>query len=229
MKREEISEAVSNISSQYIEEAADFHRKEKSEGKHFTIRKAAAVAAAVVLVFTVSVPVLAVMDFEAAYHLLYLVSPEIAQKLKPVRMSCEDNGIKMEVVSAYVEGSEAKVLISVQDLEGDRIDGTTILLPGFSLQTVSDCKITCESINYDAETKTATFLLSISQAEDIAGDKITICVRGMWRSWGKEEVAILGDEWETWTSQNADITGNWSVTFPLESVSLQTDQSNTPQ
>ncbi len=34
---------------------------------------------------------------QAAYEILYAVSPKIAQEFKPVRMSSEDNGIKMEV------------------------------------------------------------------------------------------------------------------------------------
>ncbi len=54
-------------------------------------------------------------DFEAAYHLLYLTSSTIAWKLKPVRTLCEDNDIKLAVISVYVERSEAKILILVQD------------------------------------------------------------------------------------------------------------------
>ena len=46
------------------------------------------------------------------------------KRLKPVSMISEDNGIKIEVISAYVESGEAKILISVQDLEEDRIDET---------------------------------------------------------------------------------------------------------
>ena len=48
-------------------------------------------------------------------------------------MSCEDNGIKFEVISAYVEGNEAKIFISVQDIDGDRIDETTDLFDNFSI------------------------------------------------------------------------------------------------
>lgn len=95
--------------------------------KTFHLEESCAAAATIMLVFTMSVPALAAADYEPAYNLLYKVSPTIAQKLKPVRMSCEDNGIKFEVISAYVEGSEAKIFISAQDIDGDKIDETTDL------------------------------------------------------------------------------------------------------
>ena len=56
------------------------------------------------LCFSVSVSALAACDNEAAYELIYSVSPLLAQKLKPVHVSCEDNGIKMEVVACGIRG-----------------------------------------------------------------------------------------------------------------------------
>ena len=127
MRKKDISDAIGNINDRYIEEAADFQIGKKGVRKHFIMRRAVAAAATIMLVFTMSVPALAAADYEPAYNLLYKVSPTIAQKLKPVRMSCEDNGIKFEVISAYVEGSEAKIFISAQDIDGDKIDETTDL------------------------------------------------------------------------------------------------------
>lgn len=95
--------------------------------------------------------------FSPAYEFLYTLSPSAAQKLKPVSMISEDNGIKIEVISAYVESGEAKILISVQDLEEDRIDETTDLFDSFSINTSFDCSSSCENIKYDAETETAVF------------------------------------------------------------------------
>lgn len=181
MRTKIISDAVSNISDQYIEEAADFYMRNKSVKKHIATGRAVAAAAVVVLVVVMSVPALAAANFEPAYNLLYTVSPTIAQKLKPVRMSCEDNGIKFDVISALVEGSEAKILVAVQDLEGDRIDETTDLFDSFSINTPFDCSSSCTNTGYDPETKTATFLIEISQwdQQDITGEKITVCVRKM--------------------------------------------------
>ena len=181
MTRRNISDAISNISNRHIEEAADFQIGKKGVRKHFIMRRAVAAAATIMLVFTMSVPALAAADYETAYNLLYKVSPTIAQKLKPVRMSCEDNGIKFEVISAYVEGSEAKIFISAQDIDGDKIDETTDLFDSYSINTPFDCSSSCENISYDTKTKTATFLISISQwnEQDIIGEKITFRVREM--------------------------------------------------
>ena len=181
MTRRNISDAISNISNRHIEEAADFQIGKKGVRKHFIMRRAVAAAATIMLVFTMSVPALAAADYEPAYNLLYKVSPTIAQKLKPVRMSCEDNGIKFEVISAYVEGSEAKIFISAQDIDGDKIDETTDLFDSYSINTPFDCRSSCENISYDTKTKTATFLISISQwnEQDIIGEKITFRVREM--------------------------------------------------
>ncbi len=190
MNAKKFSDAMGELDSKYIEEALNYKKKVK---KPLWI-KWGAVAASLLLVFTTSVPALAAADFEPAYHLLYKVSPAIAQKLKPVSMSCEDNGIRFEVISAYVEGSDAKIFISVQDLDGDRIDETTDLFDSFSINTPFDCSSSCENISYDAETKTATFLISISQwnEKDIIGEKITFCVREMLSN-KQEYDAVLTD------------------------------------
>ena len=190
MNAKKFSDAMSELDTKYIDEALNYKKKVK---KPIWIKWGAMVAS-LLLVFTMSVPALAAADFGPAYNLLYRVSPAIAQKLKPVSMSCEDNGIKFEVISAYVEGSEAKIFISVQDIDGDRIDETTDLFDSFSINTPFDCSSSCENISYDTETKTATFLISISQwnEKDIIGEKITFCVREMLSN-KQEYDAILTD------------------------------------
>ena len=176
-----ISNALNLISVRHIEEAADFQIKTNHSRARFPLRKAVALAAAMLLVFAMSVSALAAADIGSAYDLLYAVSPTIAQSLKPVRMACEDQGILFELISADVVGSEAKALVSVRDLEGDRIDATTDLFDSYSINTPFACIGTCKNISYDAEAKTATFLISISQenGRDIAGEKLTFRVREM--------------------------------------------------
>lgn len=176
MKNERLLNAIGNIDDEIIWGATP---KGKGLRKHFPIKRAVAMAAVIIAVLTLSVPALAAANFEPAYEVLYMMSPVIAQKLKPVSMSCEDNGIKFEVISAYVENSEAVIHVSVQDLSGDRIDETTDLFDSYSINTPFDCSSSCSNISYDAETKTATFLIHITQMKgrDIAGDKITFRVR----------------------------------------------------
>lgn len=180
------SEAMNEVNDMYYQEAANYQYKKRGWIKWGTL------AACLLLVFTMSVPSLAEAVFDPVYDLLYMVSPTIAQKLKPVRMSCADNGIEFEVISAYVEGNEAKIFVSVQDLEGDRIDETTDLFDSYEINTPFDSSSSCKNMGYDAETKTATFLISISQwnEQDIIGEKITFHVREMLSNKEKYDAAL---------------------------------------
>lgn len=112
---------------------------------------------------------------DSVYRLMYLVSPGIAQHFMPVQRSDEDNGIRMEVESAYIHGSTAEIYITMQDLEGDRIDETTDLFDSYRINRPFDCTSHCEFAGYDESTKKASFLITISQwgGKDIRGDKIT--------------------------------------------------------
>ena len=56
---------------------------------------------------------------------LYQIWPEVALKLMPVNMTCEDQGIRMELISAVAEDTDVYLTFSMQDLEGDRIRENT--------------------------------------------------------------------------------------------------------
>ena len=84
MNVKKFSDAMNELDSKYIDEALNYKKKVK---KPLWIKWGAMVAG-LLFVFTMSVPALASADFEPAYNLLYKVSPAIAQKLKPVSMSC---------------------------------------------------------------------------------------------------------------------------------------------
>ena len=53
---------------------------------------------------------------------LYQIWPEAATTLMPVNMSCENNGIRMEIISAVADGKELYITYSLEDLEGDRLN-----------------------------------------------------------------------------------------------------------
>ena len=111
MKREDLSNAVGNISTRHIQEAESYGPLKSSfNHKKFSTKKLIALVATLVLCFAIAVPVLAAADVQAAYELLYAISPETAQGLKPVRMSCEDEGIRMEVVSASIREDRKSVV-----------------------------------------------------------------------------------------------------------------------
>ena len=136
--------------------------------------KAASVAAAVLLCFTLSISALA-SAVDPVYQIFYSISPTLAQALKPVKLSCEDRGIKMEVISAAIYENEAVIYISLQDLTDHRIDETTDLFDSYRINRPFASAASCSFVSFDEETETAFFMIYISQMnnEKIKGDKIT--------------------------------------------------------
>ena len=141
------------------------------------VRPAAASVAAL-LCLTLAVPVLAA-QVEPIYQLMYLVSPTVAQYFQPVRESDTDNGIRLEVVSAYLHGDTAEIYVTLQDLEGDRIDESTDLFDSYSIHCPFDSYARCDSVGYDEQTRTATFLITVTTMgqEEIPGGKITFSLK----------------------------------------------------
>lgn len=143
-------------------------------------RKAGSIAACLCLCLCLcgTVPILAFAGNDFAHELLYSISPSIAQKLKPINVSCEDNGIEMTVVAAEVNGEKTTILLSMHDKIAKRLDETTDLFDSYSICTPYDQSGGCSLVSYDAGTNTATFMLTIEQTDHILlpGDKITFSV-----------------------------------------------------
>lgn len=114
-------------------------------------RLAALAAAAAVLLAT---PALAAQT-EPGYHLLYALSPAAAQFFQPVRLSCADNGVTMEVAAVRIQGDTAQVYIT---LSGESVDGACDLFDSYSFHLPFDQSGHCEFAGYDEETRTAVFL-----------------------------------------------------------------------
>jgi len=160
-------------------------RQEQSLRAPIGRRFVMAVVAAVLCV-TLAVPALAA-NVPEVYRALYAVAPAVAQYLKPVQMSCEDNGIRMEVIAAAVQGDTAEIYIAMQDLMDQRLDDSVDLFDSYDLRVPFDCSATCRQVSFDAETQTATFLITITQwgGQEIIGDKLTFSVSRMLT--GKQE------------------------------------------
>ena len=113
--------------------------------------KGAATAAAVCLCAFITLPVLA--SNTTIFQLMYLVSPELAQRFVPVQMWDESQGIRMEVVSASIQGNKAQIYITMQDMEGDRIDASTDLFDSYNIWANAGSSIGgCEKVGFDEET-----------------------------------------------------------------------------
>lgn len=150
----------------------------KSQSSIFSFRKPAVAFLAVCLCLSLGMPTLAA-TVEPIYNFMYLVSPTIAQLFMPVHKSDEDNGVKMEVISAYIHDNVAEIYIAMQDLTGNRIDGTTDLFDSYSINRPFDSSAHCKRVGYDESTGTVTFLITIEEwgNKEIAGDKITFTVK----------------------------------------------------
>jgi len=85
-------------------------------------------------------------------NLLWQISPEIAALLEPIESTVEHDGIKMEIVSAMQDEDMAVVYVTMQDVEGNRIDET---LDIYDYHMSKGRSFTVERIGFDPTTKTA--------------------------------------------------------------------------
>ena len=100
---------------------------------------------------------------EAVLRVLYQIAPGMAEYLQPVGQVCEDRGVKLEVVSADVEGSTAKVYLSLTDTTGSLFgDAAPDLYDSWSfglrrvLVSGAPLSYGCSTLDYDPNTHTAT-------------------------------------------------------------------------
>ena len=173
MRGNEVLSKMDLIDSEYIL-AAD----RKSVPKRNRLKMWYVIAACLCLLFCLAVPAMAA-SLPAFYDMLYAVSPATAQFFKPVQLSCEDNGIRMEVSAVYIHENTAEIYISMQDLEGTKFDETIDLFDSYRINTPFDCTSHCILSDYDPDTQTAEFLITIEQwnTQEITGDKLTFSLR----------------------------------------------------
>lgn len=135
-----------------------------AKGIHIMCRTAAA-AAAVFLFLGVSIPVLAAKAPEV-YGAVLKAAPGIAGFFTPVKKSCTDQGIHMEVESAYVEQDTAQIYVSIQDLEQRRLDDTADLFDSYYLLSPYGGAGGCSLVSFDEETGKAVFHIQMAQWEN---------------------------------------------------------------
>ncbi|MBQ4118193.1 MAG: DUF4179 domain-containing protein, partial [Oscillospiraceae bacterium] len=170
MNGDKIMEAIGIIDEELIAEA------DKKIYKRRISKKVILSLIAALIAFSA----LGITSFAKAYNasldeVLYYAFPSVAQSLKPVNLSCEDNGIKMEVISADIKDNEAYIYVSMQDIMGNRIDKSIDLYDSYSLKIPYDQHGTCSKIGYDEETGKAAFLVNInSRGNSIPKGKVTL-------------------------------------------------------
>jgi hypothetical protein len=144
----------------------------KSRKTNWTIRKCIAVSLAVIMCFAFSATALAA-TVPAVNDWLYSVNADVAEMLYPINLSAEDNGIKVNVLSATNNNDAVMVYFSVQDTTGNRVDATTDIY-NYSLD--GPTAFTCELISYDEETKTAIFRMLGTGGSGLSGKMTTLSI-----------------------------------------------------
>lgn len=206
MKNENILDAIGMINDDVIREAKAYKRSNMLS----LHKRLVASVAAIVICFTLAVPALAA-TVPAFYEVLYSISPATAQFFKPVQKSCEDNGIRMEVVAAHINEDTAEIYVSMQGSEETRIDETIDLFDSYNINTPFDCSSHCEFASYDPITQTATFLITIEHwnEQKIEGKKLTFNVRNLLSNKQKFEGVIADID-----LANTDLTTMTQIVSP---------------
>lgn len=172
--RKEVLDSIGYVDAKLIDKTESYVPKKKKAGKH----RWGLIAACLCLCIIMTVPVLAAADNGIAYEALYMVAPSLAQKLKPINTSCEDNGIEMKVIAAEIDGENANILVALTDKTGSRLDETTDLFDSYDIHTPYDQMGGCSLVEFDPDTNTAVFMLTIEQMNHvlIPGNKITFSI-----------------------------------------------------
>ena len=161
-----MNERIAPDSALVADTLARMERGEKPRHRPRRLRRMIAAAAAAAVAVGCMTPALAA-SVPAVYQALYDISPSIAQALMPVNVSCESNGVTMEVVSAAINGDTAGVYLTLTDASGDLFGE---LAPAFSEgwalnSPSSDLGYMHTLLSYDAATRTATFYLELTNLD----------------------------------------------------------------
>ena len=163
---------LADLDDRYLDEVHQMKGKGKVlQGPFGLVVKCAACFALAVIVGFSSLSAAAAAGSLKAYELLYALDPVLAEKMSPVMESAVDQGIEMKVAGIYVHGKEADIYVTMQDLEGSRIDATTDLFDSYSIHTNCDQWGGCSLVDFDVETHTATFLIQVGQDDEKIGGK----------------------------------------------------------
>lgn len=156
MRTEEFMAAVGNIDDRFLD--VDKPKKPIKRTK-WKKRIIAASAAAVLIIGTL--PTLTAFGYDRAYDVLYNIAPPVAQKFKPVLLTCEDQGIVLTVVSAERSGSKASIYLAVHDVSGSFPTGKWDLYDSYHINVPFDMTGTCSFSEYSTEDHTAYFVVEM--------------------------------------------------------------------
>lgn len=153
------------------------------------LRRAAAVAAAFVLMAAACAGVLAASPSLA--ERLDMVGRQTLAFLYPVEQTAEADGIRMEVLAAMNDEDVAVVYMSLQDTAGSGRVSNSVEL--FDHQVSGAVFTTSEVVQYDPASATAILRLTGSCGGELAGQPVTVSVKSFLV--GEEYRMMAGPGW----------------------------------
>ena len=138
----------------------------KETNRYKGTRRCIALAIALTMFVSVGVMGATIPSFN---RLISKVQDEIGNYLYPIQLTSEDKGIKTEVVAAYNDDDMAVIYINIQDLEGNRVDGSTDF---YNYSFSNGDTFGVELVNYDESTKTATMRVMINGGKKLSNKDI---------------------------------------------------------
>lgn len=167
MRIDNDEEIIKNaLSSIYTKESnIKFNVNRKLNDKKYIFNlKREAVTCSILLSLFVTVPVMAT-NFSSFERLLDTVDSRFESFLQPIQLTSENKGIKMEVVSAMKDEDMIVIYITLQDIDGNRIDETLDLNDSYRIEGLN--AYTSEVVNYNEQSKTATIRIQANSKKNI--------------------------------------------------------------
>ncbi len=175
MKADTFMNAVGMVDERFL----DIEIPQKGISRRW--KKALISIASAAAVIACPLPALTACGVAPAYDMLYRIAPSVAQTFKPVQKTCEDKGIEMMVISAEKNGSEASFYLAMHDKDGVYPDGEWDLFDSYIINVPKDMWGTCSFSEYDAETDTTYFVVTVGTMDKspISKGKVTFSVGEM--------------------------------------------------
>ena len=139
-------------------------RGEKPRHRPRRLRRVITAAVAAAVIIGCMTPALAA-NVPGVYQALYTISPAVAQFLVPVNLSCEREGVRLEVTDAYLQGHTACISFTMQDIQSSRLTNAHTALSGWYLDSMGLGSSRCRLVSYDAPTRTAAFFAEFSNLD----------------------------------------------------------------
>ena len=132
--------------------AAAFGKEKTVMKKKLTFSLVCAIT--ILLIGTMTALAAGVEDINA---MLYKLWPEAARALRPLNLSVEKAGIRLDVISATLTDDHLLITYSLTDTKGDRINENTRCAAIIELPLVEECFGSDEMLSFDADTHQAIY------------------------------------------------------------------------